>query len=85
MTVDERLAQAKTARAGGAAMPSTAIADFSIAYADQNERDYAAFAETVNSGRLTARPACSGPACSRGPVACRHPGLRPWPGRGLPA
>jgi uncharacterized protein (DUF2252 family) len=32
-----------------------AIADFSVAYADQNERDYAAFAEAVNSGRLTAR------------------------------
>lgn len=36
-------------------MPSTAIADFSVAYADQNERDYAAFAEAVNPGRLTAR------------------------------
>ena len=32
-----------------------AIADFSVVYADQNERDYAAFAEAVNSGRLTAR------------------------------
>jgi uncharacterized protein (DUF2252 family) len=32
-----------------------AIADFSAVYADQNERDYAAFAAAVRSGRLTAR------------------------------
>jgi uncharacterized protein (DUF2252 family) len=32
-----------------------AIADFSAVYADQNERDYAAFATAVKSGRLTAR------------------------------
>ena len=32
-----------------------AIADFSDHYADQNERDYDAFAEAVRSGRLTAR------------------------------
>jgi uncharacterized protein (DUF2252 family) len=32
-----------------------AIADFSAVYADQNERDYAAFAAAVTSGRLTAR------------------------------
>jgi hypothetical protein len=32
-----------------------AIADFSVVYADQNERDYAAFAAAVNSGRLAAR------------------------------
>jgi len=32
-----------------------AIADFSAAYADQNERDFEAFAEAVNSGRLTAQ------------------------------
>src|SRR5215472_13728002 len=32
-----------------------AIADFSVAYADQNERDYAAFTEAVSSGRLAAR------------------------------
>jgi uncharacterized protein (DUF2252 family) len=32
-----------------------AIADFSAAYADQNERDYAAFAEAVRSVRLTAQ------------------------------
>ena len=31
-----------------------AMADFSALYADQNERDYAAFVEAVNSGRLTA-------------------------------
>ena len=33
----------------------SAIADFSAAYADQNERDYDAFKAAVNSGRLTAR------------------------------
>jgi uncharacterized protein (DUF2252 family) len=32
-----------------------AIADFSAVYADQNERDYAAFAAAVKSGQLTAR------------------------------
>jgi uncharacterized protein (DUF2252 family) len=32
-----------------------AVADFSAVYADQNERDYEAFAAAVNSGRLTAR------------------------------
>ena len=32
-----------------------AIADFSVAYADQNERDYAAFAEAVKSRRLIAQ------------------------------
>ena len=32
-----------------------AIADFSIAYADQNERDYETFAAAVESGRLEAR------------------------------
>jgi len=32
-----------------------AIADFCAAYADQNERDYEAFAAAVKSGRLTAR------------------------------
>ncbi len=31
-----------------------ALADFSAAYADQNERDYAAFVSAVKSGRLTA-------------------------------
>jgi hypothetical protein len=29
-----------------------AIADFSAAYADQNERDYAAFSQAIDSGRL---------------------------------
>jgi uncharacterized protein (DUF2252 family) len=32
-----------------------AIADFSAAYADQNERDYAAFTAAVDSGRLVAQ------------------------------
>ncbi len=32
-----------------------AIADFSAAYADQNERDYAAFSAAVDSGRLAAQ------------------------------
>jgi hypothetical protein len=32
-----------------------AIAEFSAAYADQNERDYQAFAEAVSSGRLIAQ------------------------------
>jgi len=32
-----------------------AIADFSAAYADQNEKDYQAFAAAVKSGRLTAQ------------------------------
>ena len=32
-----------------------AIADFAIAYADQNERDYEAFVSAVGSGRLTAQ------------------------------
>jgi uncharacterized protein (DUF2252 family) len=31
-----------------------AIADFAVVYADQNEKDYAAFAEAVDSGRLAA-------------------------------
>ena len=31
-----------------------AIADFASAYADQNERDYAALAEAAASGRVTA-------------------------------
>jgi hypothetical protein len=32
-----------------------AVAEFSAAYADPNERDYQAFTEAVNSGRLTAQ------------------------------
>jgi uncharacterized protein (DUF2252 family) len=34
-----------------------AVADFAAAYADQNERDYDAFAAAVRSGRLPAAPA----------------------------
>ena len=34
---------------------TAAIADFSAAYADQNERDYEAFVGAVNSGRLVAQ------------------------------
>jgi uncharacterized protein (DUF2252 family) len=41
---------------GGGDAFDRAIADFSAAYADQNERDYRAFAAAVSSGRLTARP-----------------------------
>ena len=33
-----------------------ALAEFAEAYADQNERDYAALAEAVESGRIAARP-----------------------------
>lgn len=32
-----------------------AVADFSVAYADQNERDYEAVVGAVNSGRLVAQ------------------------------
>jgi len=32
-----------------------AIADFSVAYADQNEQDYAAFRTAVETGRLQAQ------------------------------
>jgi hypothetical protein len=32
-----------------------AIADFSSAYADQNERDYQAMAQAVDSGRVVAQ------------------------------
>jgi hypothetical protein len=35
-----------------------AIADFSAAYADQNERDYAAFTAAVDSGTWSPRPDC---------------------------
>jgi hypothetical protein len=31
------------------------MADFSAVYADQNEKDYIAFAAAVDSGRLTAQ------------------------------
>lgn len=33
----------------------TAIADFSVAYADQNEQDYEALVGVVKSGRLSAQ------------------------------
>jgi predicted alpha/beta hydrolase len=33
-----------------------AISDFSFRYADQNERDYQAFTQAVESGRLRATP-----------------------------
>jgi hypothetical protein len=39
---------------GGADNFDNAIADFAVAYADQNERDYAAFSDAVKSGRLRA-------------------------------
>jgi hypothetical protein len=31
-----------------------AVADFAVRYADQNDRDYAAFVEAIESGRITA-------------------------------
>jgi uncharacterized protein (DUF2252 family) len=40
---------------GGADNFDNAIADFAAAYADQNERDYAAFSAAVKSGRLPAQ------------------------------
>ena len=40
---------------GKAGIFDGAIADFSAAYADQNEQDYQAFAAAVSSGRLAAR------------------------------
>ena len=49
----DRLAIASYLGKGGAF--DRAIADFSIAYADQNERDYETFAAAVESGRLEAR------------------------------
>ena len=39
---------------GGSDAFDTSITDFSQRYADQNEKDYQAFAEAVRSGRLTA-------------------------------
>jgi hypothetical protein len=41
--------------AGKADTFDRAIGDFSVAYADQNERDYEAFTTAVKSGRLTAQ------------------------------
>jgi hypothetical protein len=40
---------------GGSGAFDPAIADFSAAYADQNERDYQARVDTVGSGRLVAQ------------------------------
>jgi hypothetical protein len=40
---------------GGSDGFDRAIADFCVAYADQNERDYETFAAAVSSGRLTAQ------------------------------
>jgi hypothetical protein len=31
-----------------------ALADFAVAYADQNERDFAAFTAAIDSGRIEA-------------------------------
>jgi uncharacterized protein (DUF2252 family) len=41
---------------GGSGRFDEIIADFSDAYADQNEQDYEAFLEAIASGRLEARP-----------------------------
>jgi hypothetical protein len=40
---------------GNADVFDRAIADFSVAYADQNERDYQAVVDAVKSGRLEAQ------------------------------
>jgi hypothetical protein len=40
---------------GGGDGFDTAIRDFARAYADQNERDYEAFAAAADSGRLAAK------------------------------
>jgi len=60
LTVDERNARwgdriAIASYLGKGETFDRAMADFSAAYADQNERDYAAFAAAVDSGRLAAR------------------------------
>jgi uncharacterized protein (DUF2252 family) len=41
---------------GGSAKFDQAVADFAVSYADQNERDHAALAEAVASGRAEAKP-----------------------------
>jgi len=51
----DRQPGARGPRPAARARCSNAIADFSAAYADQNERDYDVFKAAVNSGRLTAR------------------------------
>jgi hypothetical protein len=58
LTVDERIARGLAARqeaprsSHGRWEPAP---DFSAVYADQNERDYAAFAAAIDSGRLAAQ------------------------------
>ena len=42
---------------GSGATFDSAIAEFSAAYADQNERDHAALLEAIKSGRLEAEDA----------------------------
>jgi Uncharacterized protein conserved in bacteria (DUF2252) len=51
--LDDRIAIASYLGQGN--LFDRAIAEFSAAYADQNERDYQAFTEAVNSGRLIAQ------------------------------
>jgi uncharacterized protein (DUF2252 family) len=41
---------------GGSDVSDVAIAEFASAYADQNERDYAALIAAIESGRITAEP-----------------------------
>ena len=41
---------------GGSDVFDAAIAQFASAYADQNERDYAALIAGIESGRITAEP-----------------------------
>ncbi len=53
LTVDERIAIASYLGRGDAF--DRAVADFFVAYADQTERDYAAFSAAVDSGRLVAQ------------------------------
>ena len=40
---------------GGSDVFDRAVADFSVAYADQNERDYAALKKAAANGRLEVR------------------------------
>jgi uncharacterized protein (DUF2252 family) len=50
----DRIAIASYLGKGGAF--DAAVAQFATAYADQNERDYAAFTSAISSGRLLAQP-----------------------------
>ena len=50
LTAEERVTRGKAAR-----NQTPPIEDFSMIYADQNERDYVAFAAAVKSGKLTAQ------------------------------